>query len=568
MSRKPPTVVWRFLVAELWRLMLLTAVVLVATLAFAAAVKPLADGILGPLDTLKFMAFAMVPMLQYALPFAAGFGATLAYHRMAADNELTACHAGGLSHRVVLIPAVISGLVLAGVLLLLSNSTIPRFLQSMEGLITEDATRLLVSKIDRGEPIDQLEGLQVYAEEAHALGPDPERGAFQEIWLGRVLVVQINDEEGENFGQIQAEGFAKEARLWLYPDHGNDPENAGRSVATRIEMRLFDVNGRRPGEGAFEQATLDYELRIPNAFKDDPKFLTWSELRRLRDEPRRMNFVDARRRTLATHLAQRQTLDHLRALFANSPNAAQFVDPLGRVVTIRASQMRWDPAIERHVLRPLTGPDSDIVVTRVDESGRIDELRASGASLRAPPETDDLEAGVRIDLLLDNVQLVRQGEDTPSGRRREWRLDDLTPTDFGVDDFVSRDSAQLLDIADAHLAVRPNDAFIENPAKDLRKRIDNLNREITSKQHERLAMASACFVMVLCGGVIALRLRDALPLQVYLWSFFPALAAVLTISTGQGMVHDHGAAGLPVLWGGVVLLSAFTLAQFYRLARH
>mgnify|MGYP000423281398 CR=1 FL=1 len=36
------------------------------------------------------MLLAMPPMLQYALPFAACFGATLAYHRFAADNEAVA----------------------------------------------------------------------------------------------------------------------------------------------------------------------------------------------------------------------------------------------------------------------------------------------------------------------------------------------------------------------------------------------------------------------------------------------------------------------------------------------
>ena len=52
------------------------------------------------------MGLAMVPMLQYVLPFAAGFGATLAYHRQTSENELTAAKASGVSHRALLMPAL------------------------------------------------------------------------------------------------------------------------------------------------------------------------------------------------------------------------------------------------------------------------------------------------------------------------------------------------------------------------------------------------------------------------------------------------------------------------------
>ena len=116
MLRRLPYTLWLYVLGDLWKLVALTTGVLVTVIAFAAAVKPLADGKLGPEDTLTFMLMAMVPMLQYALPFAACFGATLAYHRLATDNELTAVHAGGVSHRAMLVPAVLSGLVLAGLL--------------------------------------------------------------------------------------------------------------------------------------------------------------------------------------------------------------------------------------------------------------------------------------------------------------------------------------------------------------------------------------------------------------------------------------------------------------------
>src|SRR4051812_17854682 len=116
---RPPATLWKYVLAELWRLILLTACILVTVLSFAAAVRFLADGRLGPVETIQLMFLAMPPMLQYALPFAAGFGATLAYHRMTVDNELTATHAAGVSHRAILVPALVSGVILAAVVLVL-----------------------------------------------------------------------------------------------------------------------------------------------------------------------------------------------------------------------------------------------------------------------------------------------------------------------------------------------------------------------------------------------------------------------------------------------------------------
>src|ERR1043165_3707501 len=146
-----PWTIWLHVLAEMWRLMLLTAAILTVVTAFAATVRFTASGRLGPVDTLKFMTLAMVPMLQYVLPFAAGFGATLAYHRATQENELTAAKAGGVSHRALLIPALLTGLVVGAGLSGLNGGGIPKFLRSMEKLIAKDAARLLMRQVDRSE---------------------------------------------------------------------------------------------------------------------------------------------------------------------------------------------------------------------------------------------------------------------------------------------------------------------------------------------------------------------------------------------------------------------------------
>jgi len=112
------------------------------------------------------------------------------------------------------------------------------------------------------------------------------------------------------------------------------------------------------------------------------------------------------------------------------------------------------------------------------------------------------------------------------------------------------------------------DAFVAAPAAELANEIRLLRNEVVSKQHERFAAAAACAVMVVSGAVTAVSLSQSLPLTVYLWSFFPALATTILISSGQQLAHDKGTPGLLVLWGGVAVLGAYAFMGYWRLARH
>ena len=103
---------------------------------------------------------------------------------------------------------------------------------------------------------------------------------------------------------------------------------------------------------------------------------------------------------------------------------------------------------------------------------------------------------------------------------------------------------------------------------DLAKRIIRLNREITSKQHERWAISVAVLVMALAGSATALRLRNQTPLVVYLWSFLPSLLAFIMISSGQQYCHSEDeVVGLALLWSGVGGLGVYGLVSLVSVGR-
>ncbi len=162
----------RHIVAELLRIMLLTTSVLVAVIAFGAAIRPIMQNLLGAEDLPAFVVQASVPMLQFALPFAAAFAGTIVYARLASDNEVLAMSVAGLSYRRVLAPAALLGVVLFVGMAVLVDAAVPRFWTSMQRLLTRDVTRLFVAAVDRGEAL-VIDRTQLYADAA-LVTPMPE----------------------------------------------------------------------------------------------------------------------------------------------------------------------------------------------------------------------------------------------------------------------------------------------------------------------------------------------------------------------------------------------------------
>ena len=112
---------YRYMLADVLRQFSITAVILVIVIAFGAAIKPLSsDSLLTGWDTFKYLAFAVVPMLQFALPFAAAFAATMGLHRMAQDNELNAMAVSGQSYVRLLAPMALFGVILTLIVALLT----------------------------------------------------------------------------------------------------------------------------------------------------------------------------------------------------------------------------------------------------------------------------------------------------------------------------------------------------------------------------------------------------------------------------------------------------------------
>lgn len=579
-----PVTLWWSVTLELLRLLALSALVLVAVLAFAATIKPLADGKLEPMQALRFMAYATVPMLAYALPFAACFAATLTYHRLALDRELLAAMAAGVSHRTLLVPALAVGLTAGAGLVALNEQIIPSFLRAMQRLVTADIALLLGNAVQRGQAVE-MGGMWVYADQVRQGRLPPGGEVTQRLQLLRPCLIETDPQ-----GRVTVQGTAEVADLWL-ASQGRD------ASSVRATLQLQKVVGVRSDQSVYRADVLPISWAAPAAFQDDPKFLPWRELAALRRHPEGMNWVRRQKGELAAALSVRDALAGLAAQVRK-----------GRDLVLTDSQER-----RLEILGAALAPDSSPLALRLVPEpgyGRIEIRRAPAGS--GPGQRDQLimhargvtilpagsadassSGGVRgmggidgimgqspdssvppslcvLDLQLSEVLTQRpQGGETaePAGSASARALSTthehlVLPGIFAP---TPSPAPALLDVPSLELARAGADL---PQARRLGESIEDLMREITSKQHERMALAVTCVVMVLSGALAASLLSQRLPLTVYLCAFLPALLCIITISGGQQMTHGTGSAGLLLLWGGVAALALASLGAYRVVARH
>lgn len=595
-----PLILWKALSLELGRLLILTAGALVLLISFAASVKPLADGKIGLPDMLTLMFVLAVPMLQFALPFAAGFAATFAYHRFVSDREAMAAMATGLSHKALLAPALAWATLLALLVALLTNTLIPGFLRTAERLITRDIARVITTPLEQGQTLT-IADWDVHAERVTDLEPAPGSSALDHLVLERVMLTQRLDRVD---GTDRA-GFVSAGRvdMWLY-----DALDVGMSEpGTAVGLVVTSPSGVLPGSDGASQITTDRlpigPLLIPTRFDDDPKYLTFEEMRRVREDPTRMNRVADDTRRLASALgadrAARQIQDELRdtgsltlerlrsggaveTITINASGAEIERDdlvlttqerPRGRdplVVGASDSSRAFTITFDRGGgLRTLTHRAASVRITMVD-GATLGSQNASGSLLgrNASPSGGDVLFNVR----LEDVSTVQDGLAGAPAETSTLEYNAMSHADYSTLVELIQPPTALIDTVGQLALSAQRGALgadrIERSADRLRNRLQDLEREILSKSHERIAFTLASFLMVVTGGVMAMKLKDQLPLHVYIWAFLPALVSVITISSGQSMTHKSGEPGLILMYAGVVVLALFTIREYRIVAKH
>ena len=577
-----PWTLYRYILRELLKVLVLTTAVLVVVLSFGAAVGPMTDGLLGPVTLIKFVLYTMPTVLGFALPFAGAFSATVVFHTMTKDNEVLACRAGGMSYSRIFAPVAALGLVLMLVLLLLSNTVVPGFWRSAKSTVEGDVLGVLVSQLNQNRPYMLGNGgLVLYADSADVREP-PENSsaggfkAVQFIVMTGVAVGQIEKQTG----RVITDTTASKASALLVRDE------SGKSYITlRLENPVYfeadsDQMQARGTSGSFE---TDQPILLPDPISDEATFFTFQDLMRLKHHPDSFDRVRQAKDDLAAAIS-RQQLTNLITQSLDPEEGRGFITLKGgfsdRYYRLSA------PVVEAGdgglVLRA-SGDDKVTIDTYKNAELRGNPVnRFEGDVARLDILTDRLDREPQTRITMQNVLVLAfdgAGEVSGNNNKAEYTFPALRyteqvlgqdPSSMTVDQLSEWTQQDAMGEAEGVQAARHN----------LRFRIYELEYMIDAELYTRFATAIATPLLLLLGTLLAVRLHDRLPLVVFFWAFILAILTLVMIHTGSSMAErvsmedvltgsgGDRLIGVAVLWGGNLILLLLIGRLYLRVARN
>jgi lipopolysaccharide export LptBFGC system permease protein LptF len=545
-----PLTLYRSMLGDLLRVLALTTAVLVTVIAFGATIKPFADDeLLTPAQTAKYALLVTIPMLQYALPFAAAFATTIVFQRMTADNEVLAAAVSGVSYRTLLLPIFALGAVLLIAMILLTQWVVPHFWGVLYQAFARDTIKLFQASIERREPFE-LEGIQIYADrlvpDESPQPSDQPQDASSPVRDLRFVLHGVAVAELDENGRAASDITASRAVIDIYR----------LPTETRLNMAMRDAVAFK-GEMLSRVPTmrLAQPIVIPNITHRDLNAMSWRQLRRLRSEPDLDWRVEDSKRDVADGLQELQIMQSLRERLRDG-GRVQLRGQGDVIYIIRAGDL-----VENKL-----APGEQALIVVEQHSGGRPRLR-----LEAPRAEIDLAVGATwrlpaFDLVLQNPTIHDlEGGGRPNARQRVM-LTGLIPPDEAREDYMAMTSPMLLERAGEFTDVPDN---IRDRFHKLQDRLGKLQLEVSSKQQRRFALSVTAPLLLVLGSLLAMWMKNTLPLAIFIWSFLPAILDVILISGGAELIDEgQKIAGMGMLWSGNVLLLAACLWVYHALARH
>jgi len=535
----------RYLAGELLKTILLTTLILVAVIAFGTAIKPLSRNLLGGADILKYVFFAAVPMLEYALPFAAGFGATLVMHRLATDNEILAMGASGLSPSRIFRPIFALAAVLLLVMLALVEFLVPMFWSRMESLLAHDVTRLLASAVERGEAFS-MGDTRIYADDVVVQEAPEGSTADTRLVLVGVAALQL-----DSSGRPETEFTADYATMDLY-------RLDGRSV---LKLVLGDATLFRAGDSTLVRLPTaePRAIDLGRGFRLGVKMLTLPEMYRVKAEPTRFPGLA-------------DSVDRLEDLLRRDATHRLLADSLSAGGSIGLRDVTRDATWRIVSQEGVTFEDGIFeieapTVELIFPDGRT--ARARGSGLRLEEAWRDGEVVFDAELL----EPVAVDAGSAGGRVVPAKIRNLVVPAGRVDfdeeatppEIVA--SARGMDVAS--IASASLGSKFESTLAAHERAVQDLIWDIDGRIQQRLAQACMGPLLLILGSILAVRMRTSPPLTVYVFAFIPAILDIVLISGGeQALRREPDLWGYVLIWSGNLILGGTCLFAWSRLRRN
>jgi lipopolysaccharide export system permease protein len=272
----------KYVLGELIRVFVLVVSVLTILLVFLGAFTKASEDGLGPTEILQILPYLVPSLLPYTIPATMLLTVTLVYGRIAADHEVTAAKAAGISALSLLMPSFVMGIVLSIASLLLTDQVIPWAMKSIDNRVAlmlenifldilrthrifmrkDPAITISVQRVDGNKLIQPTfhytpkggETIHIFAQEATLHFDMAKR-------VVRVNLVNLNGVVPDH------ESFRGQHEVWEFPLPDEPKKLKARSRSIRdlresLGTVTSDLEGLRDGrdvDTAFALATGDFD---------------------------------------------------------------------------------------------------------------------------------------------------------------------------------------------------------------------------------------------------------------------------------------------------------------------
>jgi len=515
------------------KIFLLTTFALSVILSLGNMLEPIQQYGVGPKQVLILLVDFLPVTLTFVLPVAALFASTLAYGRLAGDNELDACKASGISPATIVYPGVVLAIFVAIANLVLSFHVMPYFVQHAETSFKANAKQILFRNIQRRGFFRSPDNtFAVYADYAD----------LETDTLFGVIVVESRNSE------VEAINYAEQAKVFF-----ESQENTNL-------MRVVAYNALRMDKTSSKRIQIfDVEERLGSLLDDKIDFKRIDDMKHIQADPLAFYPNEERVREICTvftgellyqDIQKGLNTDGTYEIYprADEPNGISI--KAGKVQLGRNQDITLSDNVEVHVF--------DIRTSKT-----LRRLTCEKAKLTL--EGDEFSPT----LLLDLSNAKAQNSQTVMTYHVEQNL--ALPSEIYP-------AIQRQNVMNTLTPEGASTFFVEGLSDTLTNRLDELKTHIRWHRtkiigtiHSRLVFGIGCIPMIIIGTGLGILKRGGHLLTAFGASCMPALILIVGIICGKHVAENPASTptlGLTIMWAGLGVLGLLTINIFGRLNKH
>lgn len=534
---------------DLVKYFLLAAVALSAIMSFGGLLKPLTKQGLEVAQVGWMLIYLMPAMMTYSLPIAALFATTMIYGRLAADNELTACRASGISYLSMTTPALLLGLTVAIISLLFLCFIVPLFTLQVERVLYSNIAQLVAHQIQREHTVP-FRDVTIYADAAllHDAPPGDEEVQVVQLINPTVVTLERINPDNPDFRRPRDFHTARQATAFI-----REKEDGTATLEVLLEGGSRFPRNLAGGSQLGIGRTIFGPIELDPIIRENSKFMDIAQLKSILRNPlnsREINrlYSDALRK----HRAALFSLAILERL--NGPSRSFTFVSGDEHTTIQAAGPPAGYNNSGRIVVDYPGePDQRPTGFIERDNGSVLAATADEIHIGVQPAGDGTAADVTLELHDALLQ-------TAAGPINHARFVRTLRTDLPAPIASDR-------------SLNPETEAYQN----IHRRAIRLYNDVLAEIHARVSFAISCLILVMVGCALGILFRSGNFLSAFAVSVIPAVLCVALIVTGQhtaknipvnlAAAGESLRIGLILIWSGNIATLLIAVSLLWKLQR-